>query len=162
MNAILTSDWLYNHLSRNQTLYKQKEKSIAYFTQYQLNQTLLYLVWGLVYVLAYNVKGTRLFGDNMYVFVQVIHLYIYSHHLYFCTIFILSMLQLVGRFRGATQIYTPTQGVTIVWPKGLPIDMPTCGYAGELCINKPGKNNVFAWINEVECILSVEKKERKT
>jgi len=49
------------------------------------------------------------------------------------------LLQIVGRFRGATHTYTPKSGVSIVWPKGLPIDMPACGYVGELCIEKPGK-----------------------
>ncbi|XP_052233271.1 atrial natriuretic peptide receptor 1-like [Dreissena polymorpha] len=42
--------------------------------------------------------------------------------------------QKIGRFRGATQLYVPTEGVAVVWPKGLPPDMPTCGYTGALCI----------------------------
>ncbi|XP_053400081.1 atrial natriuretic peptide receptor 1-like isoform X2 [Mercenaria mercenaria] len=39
----------------------------------------------------------------------------------------------VGRFQGASGLYTPKGGVEIVWPKGLPKDMPSCGFRGELC-----------------------------
>lgn len=33
----------------------------------------------------------------------------------------------------------PTEGVIIVWPKELPIDMPPCGFSGELCTIAAGK-----------------------
>ncbi|KAL4224613.1 Nitrogen permease regulator 2 [Mactra antiquata] len=50
--------------------------------------------------------------------------------------------QLVGRFRGATKSYNPTFGVQIVWPKGLPINMPECGFTGELCIVVEESNTI--------------------
>lgn len=40
---------------------------------------------------------------------------------------------MVGRFQGATQKYTPIDGIEIVWINGLPIDQPKCGFRGELC-----------------------------
>ncbi|KAK3597533.1 hypothetical protein CHS0354_018132 [Potamilus streckersoni] len=43
--------------------------------------------------------------------------------------------QRVGRFLGATLTYKPLPGKEIVWPKGLPIDVPQCGFKGELCIS---------------------------
>ncbi|XP_053402705.1 atrial natriuretic peptide receptor 1-like [Mercenaria mercenaria] len=42
--------------------------------------------------------------------------------------------QLVGRFRGATQQYVTQENVQIVWPNGLPVDKPKCGYSNELCV----------------------------
>ncbi|XP_052818153.1 atrial natriuretic peptide receptor 1-like [Mya arenaria] len=42
--------------------------------------------------------------------------------------------QMVGRFRGASQAYVPLNGVEVVWPRGKPLDVPTCGFQGELCV----------------------------
>ena len=47
---------------------------------------------------------------------------------------ILMLLQLVGRFRGASLRYETIPGVSIVWRKGLPPDIPACGFIGERCI----------------------------
>ena len=47
--------------------------------------------------------------------------------------------QLVGRFRGATQLYNPSPGISIVWPTTKPEDMPPCGFNGELCIPARGR-----------------------
>ena len=43
-------------------------------------------------------------------------------------------MQLVGRFLGATMRYDPIPGVSINWRKGLPPDVPVCGFVGELCL----------------------------
>ncbi|XP_060570066.1 atrial natriuretic peptide receptor 1-like [Ruditapes philippinarum] len=48
--------------------------------------------------------------------------------------------QLVGRFRGATQQYVTENNVDIVWPNGLPVNKPRCGYSNELCIEPPDNN----------------------
>ncbi|KAK3085674.1 hypothetical protein FSP39_006966 [Pinctada imbricata] len=40
--------------------------------------------------------------------------------------------QLVGRYRGSTHVYTVT-GIEITWLKGLPPDIPACGFSGEKC-----------------------------
>ncbi|KAL3859686.1 hypothetical protein ACJMK2_009893 [Sinanodonta woodiana] len=42
--------------------------------------------------------------------------------------------QRVGSFLGATLTYKPLTGKDIVWPNGLPMDVPRCGFKDELCI----------------------------
>ncbi|XP_052233141.1 atrial natriuretic peptide receptor 1-like [Dreissena polymorpha] len=49
--------------------------------------------------------------------------------------------QLVGRYRGATQSYLPIEGVSIVWPEKLPVDMPPCGFRSELCTIRAGDSS---------------------
>ena len=57
---------------------------------------------------------------------------------------------MVGKFYGSTLHYSPEPGVEIKWKKGLPVDVPSCGFSGELCIvsrNGQFKNilsNLFA------------------
>ncbi|XP_060081858.1 atrial natriuretic peptide receptor 1-like, partial [Ylistrum balloti] len=41
---------------------------------------------------------------------------------------------IVGVFQGSTQEYKAIVGIEIMWPNGLPVDMPACGYENELCI----------------------------
>lgn len=50
-------------------------------------------------------------------------------------------LQLVGRFQGATNMYKPVPNVEISWPNGLPVNMPRCGFRGELCVKGIIQNN---------------------
>lgn len=42
--------------------------------------------------------------------------------------------QLIGRFRGATQLYSRVPGVGINWPYGKPPDVPRCGFRNDKCI----------------------------
>lgn len=42
--------------------------------------------------------------------------------------------QLIGRFRGATQLYSRVPGVEINWPYGKPPDVPRCGFRNDKCI----------------------------
>lgn len=42
--------------------------------------------------------------------------------------------QLIGRFRGATQLYARVPGVEINWPNGHPPDVPRCGFRNDQCI----------------------------
>lgn len=41
---------------------------------------------------------------------------------------------LIGRFRGATQLYSKVPGVEINWPYGKPPDVPRCGFRNDKCI----------------------------
>ncbi|XP_021348340.1 atrial natriuretic peptide receptor 1-like [Mizuhopecten yessoensis] len=42
---------------------------------------------------------------------------------------------IVGAFRGFTQKYEAVAGIEILWPNGLPVDIPVCGFENELCIS---------------------------
>ncbi|XP_052677730.1 atrial natriuretic peptide receptor 1-like [Crassostrea angulata] len=42
--------------------------------------------------------------------------------------------EVVGKFFGSTLLYSPVPGVEIKWIKGIPVDVPDCGFTGELCI----------------------------
>lgn len=43
-------------------------------------------------------------------------------------------MQVVGKFFGSTLLYSPVPGMEIKWIKGIPVDVPDCGFTGELCI----------------------------
>ncbi|XP_061187794.1 atrial natriuretic peptide receptor 1-like, partial [Saccostrea echinata] len=68
--------------------------------------------------------------------------------------------EVVGKFYGATLNYSPVAGIDIKWIKGLPVDVPACGFSGELCIRNVDQTTLiigigFLFIVIAFCILFV-------